>query len=98
MCLNSGCRLCVLTSGIDGLQSFALQIPNSSRDRNEKRGLPEQLMEAANFIVRIPMRENCDSIECGSRSGGPSVRDGQSKTRAGEVSFIAAQHASKQLD
>ncbi len=36
---------------------------------NEKRGLSEQLIEAANFIVRIPMRGNCDSINAAVAAG-----------------------------
>ncbi len=36
---------------------------------NEKRGLSEQLIEAADFIVRIPMCGNCDSINAAVAAG-----------------------------
>jgi len=36
---------------------------------NEKRGVSEQLIEAANFIVRIPMRGSCDSINAAVAAG-----------------------------
>jgi tRNA G18 (ribose-2'-O)-methylase SpoU len=29
---------------------------------SEKRGLSDQLLEAADFVVRIPMHGGCDSI------------------------------------
>ena len=36
---------------------------------NEKRGLSEELIGAADFIVRIPMRGNCDSINAAVAAG-----------------------------
>ncbi|PYV73874.1 MAG: hypothetical protein DMG97_10195 [Acidobacteria bacterium] len=36
---------------------------------NEKRGLSEHLIEAAYFIVRIPMCGNCDSINAAVAAG-----------------------------
>lgn len=35
----------------------------------EKIGLSEQLLEAADFVVRIPMRGNCDSINAAVAAG-----------------------------
>jgi TrmH family RNA methyltransferase len=36
---------------------------------SEKRGLSEQLIEAADFTVRIPMRGGCDSINAAVAAG-----------------------------
>jgi TrmH family RNA methyltransferase len=36
---------------------------------SEKRGLSEQLLEAADFVVRIPMRGSCDSINAAVAAG-----------------------------
>jgi len=36
---------------------------------NEKRGLSEELIGAADFIVRIPMRGKCDSINAAVAAG-----------------------------
>jgi TrmH family RNA methyltransferase len=36
---------------------------------SEKRGLSDQLLEAADFVVRIPMQGNCDSINAAVATG-----------------------------
>ena len=36
---------------------------------SEKRGLSDQLLEAADFVVRIPMRGSCDSINAAVAAG-----------------------------
>jgi len=36
---------------------------------SEKRGLSEQLLEVADFVVRIPMRGGCDSINAAVAAG-----------------------------
>lgn len=36
---------------------------------SEKQGLSEQLLESANFVVRIPMRGGCDSLNAAVAAG-----------------------------
>jgi len=36
---------------------------------SEKRGLSDQLLEAADFVVRIPLHGECDSINAAVASG-----------------------------
>jgi tRNA G18 (ribose-2'-O)-methylase SpoU len=36
---------------------------------SEKRGLSEQLLDAADFVVRIPMQGGCDSINAAVAAG-----------------------------
>jgi len=36
---------------------------------SEKRGLSDQLLETADFVVRIPMRGGCDSINAAVATG-----------------------------
>jgi len=36
---------------------------------SEKQGLSEQLLEAANFVVRIPMQGGCDSLNAAVATG-----------------------------
>ncbi len=62
----------VVASSPVGLMDFKVlhyRFPTVLVIGNEKRGLSEQLMEAANFIVRISMRENCDSINAAVAAG-----------------------------
>jgi RNA methyltransferase, TrmH family len=36
---------------------------------SEKHGLSEQLFETANFVLRIPMRGGCDSLNAAVAAG-----------------------------
>ena len=36
---------------------------------SEKQGLSEQLLETANFVVRIPMQGGCDSLNAAVAAG-----------------------------
>jgi RNA methyltransferase, TrmH family len=62
----------VVVSSPAGLMDYkALQyrFPTVLVIGNEKRGVSEQLIEAANFIVRIPMRGSGDSINAAVAAG-----------------------------
>jgi TrmH family RNA methyltransferase len=56
-------------AGLMDYKALHYRFPTVLLIGNEKRGLSEQLIESANFIVRIPMRGNCDSINAAVAAG-----------------------------
>jgi len=56
-------------TGLMGYQSIGYRFPVALIIGSEKHGLSEQLLGAANFIVRIPMRGGCDSLNAAVAAG-----------------------------
>lgn len=55
--------------GLRDYKSLRYRFPAVLVTGSEKRGLSDQLLETADFVVRIPMRGNCDSINAAVASG-----------------------------
>ena len=65
-------RVTVVASSPAGLMSYKnliYQLPAILLVGSEKRGLSEQLLETANFVVRIPMHGDCDSLNAAVATG-----------------------------
>jgi hypothetical protein len=58
----------VLTYRIDGLQR-RYRFPAVLVIGSEKRGLSDEVLELADFVVRIPMRGGCDSLNAAVATG-----------------------------
>ena len=56
-------------SGLMDYKGLAYRFPTALIVGSEKQGLSEQLLEAANFVVRIPMRGGCDSLNAAVATG-----------------------------
>lgn len=56
-------------SGLMDYKALAYQFPAALIVGSEKQGLSEQLLETANFAVRIPMHGGCDSLNAAVASG-----------------------------
>lgn len=56
-------------SGLMDYRAPAYQFPAALIVGSEKQGLSEQLLESANFIVRIPMQGGCDSLNAAVAAG-----------------------------
>ena len=62
----------VIASSPNGLIDFkalVYRFPIALIVGSEQRGLSDQLLEAANFVVRIPMRGGCDSLNAAVAAG-----------------------------
>ncbi|HEY4356861.1 MAG TPA: RNA methyltransferase [Acidobacteriaceae bacterium] len=65
-------RVTVVASSPAGLMDFkalAYRFPAALLVGSEKRGLSEQLLETADFVVRIPMHGGCDSLNAAVATG-----------------------------
>jgi RNA methyltransferase, TrmH family len=65
-------RAAIVSSSPEGLMSYKAlhyRFPAVLAVGSEKRGLSEQLLEAADFAVRIPMHGGCDSINAAVACG-----------------------------
>ena|SRR5579884_986099 len=49
-------------AGLMDYKAFAYRFPTALLVGSERQGLSDQLLETANFVVRIPMRGGCDSL------------------------------------
>ncbi|PYV80585.1 MAG: hypothetical protein DMG96_00250 [Acidobacteria bacterium] len=56
-------------AGLMDYKALRYQFPAVLAIGSEKRGLSDQLLEAADFVVRIPMRGGCDSINAAVATG-----------------------------
>ncbi len=56
-------------SGLMDYKGLAYRFPAALIVGSEKHGLSEQLLETANFVVRIPMRGGCDSLNAAVAAG-----------------------------
>ncbi|MGA8086818.1 MAG: RNA methyltransferase [Terracidiphilus sp.] len=56
-------------SGLMDYRSLAYRFPTALIVGSEKQGLSEQLLETANFVVRIPMQGGCDSLNAAVATG-----------------------------
>jgi TrmH family RNA methyltransferase len=56
-------------SGLMDYKALAYRFPVALIVGSEKHGLSDQLLEAANFVVRIPMRGDCDSLNAAIAAG-----------------------------
>lgn len=56
-------------AGLIDYKALRYRFPTALVVGNEKRGLSEQLLEAADFVVRIPMSGRCDSINAAVATG-----------------------------
>lgn len=56
-------------SGLMDYKALAYRFPAALIVGSEKHGLTEQLLETANFVVRIPMRGSCDSLNAAVAAG-----------------------------
>lgn len=56
-------------SGLMDYKALAYRFPAALIVGSEKHGLTEQLLETANFVVRIPMRGGCDSLNAAVAAG-----------------------------
>jgi TrmH family RNA methyltransferase len=56
-------------AGLLDYKAIRYSFPNVLVIGSEKRGLSEQMIEVANFLVRIPMRGECDSINAAVAAG-----------------------------
>ncbi len=50
-------------------KALAYRFPAALIVGSEKHGLTEQLLETANFVVRIPMQGGCDSLNAAVAAG-----------------------------
>jgi hypothetical protein len=57
------------TRWTDGLQSPALQASSGSRNRKREARVSDQLLELADFVLRIPMRGGRDSLNTAVATG-----------------------------
>lgn len=55
--------------GLVDYKALVYRFPSVLVIGNEKRGLSDQLLEAADFVVRIPMRGSCNSINAAVAAG-----------------------------
>ena len=65
-------RVAVVASSPAGLMDYkalVYRFPSVLVIGSEKRGLSDQLLETADFVVRIPMRGRCDSINAAVATG-----------------------------
>jgi len=65
-------RVAVVASSPAGLMNYKAlryRFPAVLMIGSEKRGLSDQLLEAADFVVRIPMNGSCDSINAAVAAG-----------------------------
>jgi RNA methyltransferase, TrmH family len=56
-------------SGLMDFKALAYQFPAALIVGSEKHGLSDQLLEGANFVVRIPMHGGCDSLNAAVAAG-----------------------------
>jgi len=56
-------------AGLMDFKALAYRFPAALVVGSEKHGLSEQLLEAADFVVRIPMRGGCDSLNATVAAG-----------------------------
>ena len=56
-------------SGLMNYKGLAYRFPAALIVGSEKNGLTEQLLETANFVVRIPMHGSCDSLNAAVAAG-----------------------------
>jgi TrmH family RNA methyltransferase len=56
-------------SGLMDYKALRYRFPAVLVIGTEKRGLSDQVLEVADFVVRIPMRGNCDSINAAVAAG-----------------------------
>jgi TrmH family RNA methyltransferase len=56
-------------SGLMNYKALAYRFPTALTVGSEKQGLSEQLLETANFVVRIPMQGGCDSLNAAVATG-----------------------------
>jgi len=56
-------------TGLIDFRALTYRFPLALMIGSEKQGLSEQLVEAAGFVVRIPMRGGCDSINAAVATG-----------------------------
>ena len=56
-------------SGLMNYKGLAYRFPAALIVGSEKQGLSEQLLAIANFVVRIPMRGGCDSLNAAVAAG-----------------------------
>jgi len=50
-------------------RELAYRFPSALLIGSEKEGLSDQLLESANFVVRIPMHGGCDSLNAAVATG-----------------------------
>lgn len=65
-------RVSVVASSPTGLMDYkalAYRFPAALIVGSERHGLSDQLLEAADFVVRIPMRGGCDSLNAAVAAG-----------------------------
>jgi len=65
-------RIAIVASSPTGLmdyKSLRFRFPATIVIGSEKRGLSEQLLECADFVVRIPMQGGCDSLNVAVAAG-----------------------------
>ena len=56
-------------AGLIDYKALTYRFPSVLVIGSEKRGISDQLLEAADFVVRIPMRGSCDSINAAVVAG-----------------------------
>ena len=56
-------------TGLMDYKSLGYRFPAALVVGSEKHGLSDQLLEAANFVVRIPMHGGCDSLNAAVAAG-----------------------------
>jgi len=56
-------------NGLMDFQALAYRFPTALIVGSEKQGLSDQLLEAADLVVRIPMRGGCDSLNAAVAAG-----------------------------
>jgi TrmH family RNA methyltransferase len=56
-------------AGLMNYKGLRYRFPSALVIGSEKRGLSEQLLDAADFVVRIPMQGGCDSINAAVAAG-----------------------------
>lgn len=56
-------------SGLMDYKALAYRFPTALIVGSEKQGLSNQLLEAADFVIRIPMRGGCDSLNAAVATG-----------------------------
>ncbi|MGA3133581.1 MAG: RNA methyltransferase [Terracidiphilus sp.] len=56
-------------TGLMDYKSLGYRFPVALAVGSEKHGLSDQLLEAANFVVRIPMHGGCDSLNAAVAAG-----------------------------
>jgi TrmH family RNA methyltransferase len=56
-------------AGLMDFKTLAYRYPTALVVGSEKHGISDQLLEAANFVVRIPMHGGCDSLNAAVAAG-----------------------------